>query len=122
MLLKELIARLEQEDPNLVLPNGFTTPYSYRGHYRDLAFKPTPNVPIEVMLKSARAAIGETYYGYKGGTYTMSEWTDCWLAEYGETGDLLGSRLINYMIQEAKIRLFLERIKQESLLVFKIGE
>lgn len=43
------------------------------------------------MLENAKSALGATFYGYKGGEYTMHEYTYCWIAEYGTSkGDKIG--------------------------------
>ena len=83
MTLDELIAALGAEDPDRVLPLGFTNPHSFRGDYADLAFEPTANVTVGNMLADARSAHGATYEGWKGGDFTMIGWTDCWLSEEG---------------------------------------
>lgn len=47
------------------------------------------------MLEHAKSALGATFTGYKGGEYTMNEYTDCWIAEYGEgDGDKIGPTLM----------------------------
>lgn len=85
--LGDLIARLEREDPARVLPLGFANPHSYRGDYMDLAFEPVSNISIGDMLEAARVALGGTFQGWKGGYYKMSDYTDCWIAEEGDSGD-----------------------------------
>jgi hypothetical protein len=85
--LGQLIARLEREDPDRVLPLGFANPHSWRGDYMELAFEPVANIRIGDMLAAARSAVGATYQGWKGGDYTMGEFSDCWLARRGEAGD-----------------------------------
>lgn len=85
--LGALIARLEREDPARVLPIGFADPHSYRGYYEQLAFEPRRNITIGEMLTEARFALGATFGGWKGGEYTMGEYTDCWIATEGDTSD-----------------------------------
>lgn len=87
MTLDELIAALEAEEPDKVLPLGFSNPHSWRGDYMELAFEPTADVTVGAMLADARSARGATYEGYKGGQYTMHGYTDCHLAEEGRAGD-----------------------------------
>jgi hypothetical protein len=99
MTLDELIAALEAEDPARVLPLGFTNPHSYRGIYSDLAFEPRADVAIGRMLADARSAHGTTYQGHKGGDYTMTGWTDCWLAEEGRGGgEMIGTVLLALLL------------------------
>lgn len=61
MTLDELIAALDAADPDLVLPDGFTNPHSYRGYYEQLAFEPAQDVRVADMLADAREALGTTY-------------------------------------------------------------
>lgn len=84
--LGELIRYLELLPPDQPVDVGFGRPHSYRGYYEDLAFEPVANTTIGNMLAAARSALGATFEGYKGGDYVMGERTDCWLAEYGDTG------------------------------------
>ena len=100
MTLGDLIERLEQEDQNKVLKLGFDSPHSYRGYYNELAFEPVENVTVSVMLDAARSCVERTFSGYKGGYYTMTLLTDCWLANYGSCGDELTLRLLNYMLND----------------------
>jgi hypothetical protein len=95
-----IIARLEQEDPARVLPIGFANPHSYRGDYRDLAFEPVANISIGDMLTACRSALGFTFDGWKGGDFTMTESTDCWISMHGESGDnKIGPLLLDLMLR-----------------------
>jgi hypothetical protein len=99
MTLDELITALEAEDPDRVVPLGFTNPHSYRGDYMDLAFEPTADVTIGAMLHAARSAKGTTYEGWKGGEYTMLGYTDCWLAVEGHGGgEIIGPVLLTLLL------------------------
>lgn len=100
MQLQELIDALETYDPSIVVREGFAEPHSYRGYYEQLAFEPAYSVTIGSMLDAARSAVGTTYHGYKGGSYTMEEWTSVHLANYGECGDELSERLLRYMLAD----------------------
>jgi hypothetical protein len=101
LFLGQLIERLEQEDPDRIVPTGFADPHSYRGYYQDLAFEVAADARIGDMLAAARSALGETYQGWKGGDYEMSEWTDVWLvAEEGEVGETLGAVLLDLLLRE----------------------
>jgi hypothetical protein len=98
-MLKELIAELEKHDPQRKVPLGFASPHSYRGDYSDLAFEAEADTTVAAMLAAARSALGRTYEGWKGGEYTMSEWTDCWLAEHGHgDGETIGPVLLAMML------------------------
>lgn len=97
--LGDLVERLEREDPDRVVPMGFANPHSYRGDYSKLAFEPARDVTIGAMLDAARAALGATFGGYKGGDYTMHDYTEVWLANYGEDSDnKLGPLLLELLL------------------------
>lgn len=99
MSLGELIKILEAEDPEKVVPFGFHDPHSYRGYYDELGFEPTRNVTVASMLADCRGALGATFTGYKGGEFTMTEHTRCWLAMWGQCSDnTLGPELLRSML------------------------
>jgi hypothetical protein len=101
MGLGDLIARLEQEDPTRILPIGFAEPHSYRGYYHQLAFEPRRDIAIGDVLAAARSALGARFVGYKGGEYTMTEHTDCWIAEYGSDSDnKIGPLLLELLLAQ----------------------
>lgn len=86
MNLGELIEKLEKVPSDLVFPNGFGEPMSWRGVYAELAFNPERDVTAESMLANAKSAIGKTFTGYKGGDFRMSLKTDVHIAAYGSYG------------------------------------
>ncbi len=97
--LGQLIKRLEAEDPNKVVPLGLGAPHSYRGYYEDLEFTPKANVTVGEMLQTARAAMGATFCGWKGGDYQMGEWSAVWLGHAGDCdGQSIGDVLLDYML------------------------
>lgn len=99
MMLEDLIAALEAEDPTRVLSDGFDSPHSYRGFYDELAFEPAHNITVGGMLAAARSALGATFQGYKGGEYRMTAYTDCWLSEYGHvSGETIGPVLLRLLL------------------------
>jgi hypothetical protein len=101
MSLGGIIARLEREDPARVLPIGFADPHSYRGYYEQLAFEPRRNISIGDMLEAARSALGATFEGYKGGEYTMHEYTECWISHYGSSSDnKIGPLLLELLLAQ----------------------
>lgn len=101
MVLIELIKYLESKDPEKLVPIGFCDPHSYRGSYCELAFEKTEGaVSIGEMLRTAKSCIGTTFIGYKGGEYTMSEYTTVHIAEYGCCGEEIGTLLLDYMCGE----------------------
>jgi hypothetical protein len=102
VILQDLIAALKELPQEAAISFGFGEPDSYRGYYDQLAFAPKANTTIGDMLRMAEKALGATFYGYKGGEYTMHEYTDCYIAEYGSSdGDLIGPTLMAYWKQEA---------------------
>ena len=93
--LQDLIEWLEKQPPELRVPHGFGSPMSYRGSYDELAFEPKDDVSFGEMLTHAKAALGATFTGYKGGEYTMESYTPCWIAEYGTCqGDRIGPTML----------------------------
>ncbi len=99
MTLAELIVVLEQQDPDTVLAEGFGNAHSYRGYYEDLAFEPKTNARVGDMLAEAKGAMDQVFHGYKGGEYTMSDYTTCWIAEYGHSGgEMIGPMVVKYML------------------------
>lgn len=98
MTLGHLIRELEARPQDRAVAVGFGNPHSYRGDYSELAFEPVHSTTIGQMLAAAREALGATYQGYKGGYYTMSEYTPCWLAMEGHSdGEGIGPVLIDFM-------------------------
>lgn len=86
MTLGKLIARLEAM-PADALIDGIANPDSYRGYYEDLAFSSIEKkVTVADALKMCRDAMGQVFYGYKGGEYVMGALTPLWIAEYGCCG------------------------------------
>lgn len=101
MPLGELIERLEGcADRKVRL--GFGKPHSYRGYYEDLAFEPVRNTTVGAMLKAAKGALEKTFEGYKGGDFTMTKDTHCWIAEWGGTGEPIGPLLLSFMLGEVE--------------------
>lgn len=98
MNLGQFIKHLELGDPNSQIQFDFpealpTTFASYRGDYDQLAlghgvFQYTSDFvrpTVGSLLEKARAALGETFTGWKGGNYTMFEDTRLWVANRGSS-------------------------------------
>ncbi len=96
--LGRLIKELKKIDADQIIEFGFYHPHSYRGYYDELAFEPKKNVTAGSMLACAESAVGKVYSGYKGGDYTMTELTDCWIANYGRCGVGLSPELLGWML------------------------
>lgn len=97
MTLIELIDVLKTMPQDKVVRWGFDHPHSWRGVYDELAFEPAENVTIGSMLHCAREALHNTYQGYKGGDFTMGEYTEVHIAYVGSGDDLMGELLLRYM-------------------------
>ncbi len=99
--LAGIIARLEREDPDRRIPDGFHQPHSYRGFYDQLAFEPAADISIGDMLTAARSALGATYQGYKGGDYRMDGDVHCWIANWGNSdGTPITASLLDQMLRQ----------------------
>lgn len=85
--LGQLIDTLAAADQGAVVWDGFGLPGSWRGVYEFLAFRPKADAVVADMLRHARSAVGATFQGYKGGDFTMTRETPCFIAEYGCSGD-----------------------------------
>lgn len=85
--LGEVIKHLETLPQDMQVAKGFGEAESYRGYYEDVAFEPVADTTVGDMLGHARSALGQTFEGYKGGNkQAVAEYTDCWIARWGETG------------------------------------
>lgn len=101
MRLGELIKTLEAVlDKGRLVTHGFGHPHSYRGYYECLAFEPVMHTTVEAILDCAKGAVGATFEGYKGGDFEMGEWTDVYVARYGDTGEPMSGALLAWMIGE----------------------
>jgi len=100
MTLGELISLLGQADQDLILPDGFTYPHSYRGIYADVAFEPAADVKVSDMLAAAKSAVGAVFQGYKGGDYLMNESTIAHISPWGQSTeeDDISPRLLKNML------------------------
>lgn len=102
MRLGELIEALEAvENKEATVEYGFARPHSSRGDYSELAFDPATGVTLQSMLDHARAALGSTFEGWKGGDFTMHDFTPCYIEAHGnwdENG--ISAHLFNYWMIE----------------------
>ncbi|MDE2233816.1 MAG: hypothetical protein KGJ90_06985 [Patescibacteria group bacterium] len=99
-----MIKWLEKQDPSYIVTHGFGEPASYRGNYADVAFVPKENVTFGSMLAHAKSALNSTFSGYKGGQYTMHEYVEAYIAEYGEctNADRIGLTMMKLWEENAK--------------------
>ena len=95
MKLGELIAALEELGETPI--EQLHSPDSYRGYYNELGFElSTSMVAASINAGTARLCVGQTFQGYKGGDYTMTEHTPVWIHQYGTTagsGRIVGIRV-----------------------------
>ena len=116
LTLGELIAKLEQHDPDSIVcfesatfPNYYPGSYdSYRGYYEMLAISRS-DIPATVgqFLKASLDAVGETFTGYKGGEYTMTRHTPVWVSDYGSAS---GDAIIDIKQDYGRVLIVIERI------------
>jgi hypothetical protein len=101
--LGDLIAALEAalaETGDRILPIGFGNPHSWRGDYSELAFEPMRDVKLSEMVESAKSALGATYDGWKGGSYTMTKYTSCRLDYEGRSGgETIGALMLALLLR-----------------------
>lgn len=103
MKLGELICWLENQDQDLIVKDGFSSPHSDRGYYENLAFTPEPTAKISDMLKYAKSADGITFFGWKGGEYRMDLHTTVLIGEWGDCGDMITPLHFKYWLLSAKL-------------------
>lgn len=106
MNLGELIDALKKADPDLIVADGFCAPHSYRGYYDHVAFEPRRDVSVRHMLAAAESAVGATYEGWKGGTYTMDRDSVVHIAKEGHTDEAyegLDPRHLDLILQVSKL-------------------
>jgi len=93
LTLGEAIDQIKTFDPILEVefdfggyPDGLD---SYRGYYSDLAIdKRVEKTTVDGFTAMLEAALDNTYTGYKGGDYTMTETTPLWFGAYGRSSGL----------------------------------
>ena len=64
-------------------------PFSYRGYYDHLSIsvsKDENTCSLSVLIDELKKAVGKSFYGYKGGNYTMEEGTPVWASRWGNLG------------------------------------
>jgi len=83
MNLETLINKLEKLPLDMVFSPGFGRGRSWRGSYEEIAFEHVQSSTVAEMLAHAKAALGTTLHGYKGGEYHCDESTECNVADWG---------------------------------------
>lgn len=88
--LKELIEIFKECPEGVVFKRGFEDAHSYRGYYDQLAVEPTEGTKIEDMIETLENAVGESFTGYKGGSFLMYGSEKVYLSFYGRcSGDII---------------------------------
>lgn len=83
---------------------------SYRGYYSDLAFDWSDDPKtVGSFLAVCKAALGQTYTGYKGGDFTMGADTPLWASPYGSGG---GRAIMGLQIDGEKATLVTKEIER----------
>ncbi len=102
MTIEEAIKYLQQFDPNTPTKESFGSPCSYRGDYYQLAFEKNDySDTVGGLIDTLKNSIGKTYTGYKGGEFTMNEYTNVYLVdEYSNVGEELTSYYFKYILGE----------------------
>lgn len=91
LTLGQLIVNLKNANPHSFVefdneeifpPNSLE---SYRGYYSDLAFSCVQyeHITVEELISLCENALNETFEGYKGGDFLMTEKTPLWVSQYG---------------------------------------
>lgn len=96
MTLDELIAELEQRDPNKTVNRGFGRGMSWRGSYYEAAFEPIRETTFGEMLRFAKALHGTQQEGYKGGEFLMHGGVEVHIASYSYVGEPITSYHFSY--------------------------
>ena len=94
MTLGELIDALEPfpDHGDIMFDFGYFYPdslHSWRGDYAQLSidFKEDHNYPtVGAFKKRLQEAVGQTFFGWKGGEYVMTRDTPLWVARRGTVG------------------------------------
>lgn len=89
LALGTVIARLEAMPGERVLRPGIATATSYRRYYECLGLVPCDANTVAEALRVLRAANGSTMKGYRGGSNYMDLTTECYVADWGDTGPAL---------------------------------
>lgn len=92
MTLGKMIATLEDMAPDSAI-QSLDGVHSYRGYYSDLAFELVDGVETTAgaLLEMCRSCMGQSFEGYKGGTFWMSGATPLWISSYGHSS---GTRIM----------------------------
>lgn len=87
---------------------------SYRGYYDELAIDVSheKTMSLDVFAEEMRRALYRTYFGYKGGEYSMYDETFVWLAEYGDSTQIIVKDIFLSPSRET-VHLVAEKLKSD---------
>ena len=89
-----------------VTVDAFHEAMSYRGYYEQVCFEPCEKVTLDKLFEQVNRALGEMFYGYKGGEYYFHCDTPVWINYYGhcdfEEKDALTEHRWLKVLDEAK--------------------
>lgn len=99
LTIRQLISELERcstdkpvyaafDGSSIISPLGDVD--SYRGYYEQLAIEPGGPARCEALADILIESLDKTFYGYKGGEFSMFDDTPVWVSEYGiASGDMV---------------------------------
>lgn len=97
--IRQLISELERcstdkpvyaafDGSSIISPLGDVD--SYRGYYEQLAIEPGGPARCEALADILIESLDKTFYGYKGGEFSMFDETPVWVSEHGiASGDMV---------------------------------
>lgn len=85
--LGALIKLLESVEKDKFVAHSLENLHSFRGEPAQLAISSGNGTIVANMLEEAKAAVGKTFEGYKGGEYVMTEKTSVNFSFYGSSDE-----------------------------------
>lgn len=77
MELKDFKQQIENAEKDKIFDYGISSPFSWRGSYDEVAFEILEQpMSREDILSKIQEAYENVFYGYKGGEYRFSDWTN----------------------------------------------
>lgn len=100
IVLGSLIEKLRAEGEDAFVAPALGSPHSYRGYYSELCLEIVgSSMPAAQLAEMLEQCLDATFEGYKGGDFTMNQYTDVWIGEYGTSyGDLIGPTLYEFLL------------------------
>jgi hypothetical protein len=109
LTLGGLISALGPVAPDARLSQSLGGAHSYRGYYSDLAFRPSGEITTAgALLNEARAALGQTFEGYKGGDFVMGPDTPLWVSDYDDNS---GVAIMDIIEADGGVRIVTRQIE-----------